>query len=72
MGRFGAVIGPIFGGFLLDLSLPTHINFIGFAIPGVLAAIAVCFVQDKYSDYKSPLLGRGLERAINEVKPKLG
>ncbi len=72
MGRFGAVIGPLFGGYLLSLSLPTHFNFIGFALPGILAAIAIYFVQDKYSDYKNPVLGHSLERQKNEVKPKLG
>jgi len=72
MGRFGAVIGPVFGGFLLELSLPTHINFIGFALPGILAAIAICFIQDKYSDFKSPIKVTGFEKLKKEVKPKLG
>ena len=72
IGRFGAVIGPVFGGYLLSLSLPTYINFIGFALPGILAAIAICFIQDKYSDYKSPVLARSLERSKTEVKVKLG
>ena len=52
MGRVGAIVGPTFGGLLLGLSLPTHLNFISFAIPGILGAIAILFVQDKYSDFK--------------------
>ncbi|MFJ8066855.1 MFS transporter [Psychrobacillus sp. NPDC096426] len=71
IGRFGAVIGPIFGGFLLDLSLPTHVNFIGFAFPGVLAAIAICFIQEKYSNFKNPILARSFESLKHEAKPKL-
>ena len=52
MGRIGAMIGPIFGGILLELSLPTHMNFISFAIPALLGALAILVVQDKYSDFK--------------------
>ena len=52
IGRFGAVAGPAFGGILLELSLPTHMNFLSFAIPPLIAAIAIWFVQDKYSNFK--------------------
>ncbi|MEH7276583.1 MFS transporter, partial [Neobacillus vireti] len=51
MGRIGAMLGPVFGGLLLELSLPTHMNFISFAIPALLGAIAISFIQDKYSDF---------------------
>ncbi|MFC2947597.1 MFS transporter [Virgibacillus sediminis] len=44
IGRVGAVVGPTFGGFLLMLGLPVHMNFIAFAIPGIIAAIAFSFV----------------------------
>ena len=52
IGRIGAMVGPFFGGLLLELSLPTHMNFISFAIPALLGALAISFVQDKYSDFK--------------------
>ena len=52
IGRFGAVAGPALGGILLELSLPTHMNFLSFAIPPLIAAIAIWFVQDKYSNFK--------------------
>ncbi|WP_085991207.1 MFS transporter [Oceanobacillus senegalensis] len=52
MGRFGAIVGPAMGGLLLDLNVPIIINFIMFAIPGILAAIAITFVQDRYSEFK--------------------
>ncbi|MDR7075956.1 AAHS family benzoate transporter-like MFS transporter [Neobacillus niacini] len=51
IGRIGAMLGPAFGGLLLELSLPTHMNFISFAIPALLGALAISFVQDKYSDF---------------------
>lgn len=44
VGRVGAIIGPTFGGILLTLSLPIQMNFIAFAVPGVIAAIAFLFV----------------------------
>ena len=49
IGRFGAIVGPMIGGFVLDSSLPLYANFLVFAIPGMIAAIAISFVQDKYS-----------------------
>ena len=49
IGRFGAIVGPMIGGFILDSSLPLYANFLVFAIPGMIAAIAISFVQDKYS-----------------------
>lgn len=44
IGRVGAIVGPAFGGVLLTLQLPVHMNFIAFAIPGIIAAIAFTFV----------------------------
>ncbi|MEO9300784.1 MULTISPECIES: MFS transporter [Acinetobacter] len=41
MGRFGAISGPLFGGFLLAINLPFEQNFMVFAIPGVIGAIAI-------------------------------
>ncbi len=53
IGRFGAILGPTIGGVLLELSLPNQMNFICFAIPGVIAAIATWVVQEKYSDFNT-------------------
>lgn len=47
VGRIGAIIGPTLGGVLLTLSLPIQWNFISFAIPGVIAALALWFVSEK-------------------------
>ena len=70
MGRIGAMVGPAFGGLLLELSLPTHMNFISFAIPALLGALAILVVQDKYSDFKmvvnKPVKTFG--QTVNEVK----
>lgn len=44
IGRIGAIIGPTFGGILLTLNLSIQMNFLAFAIPGILAAIAFSFV----------------------------
>ena len=49
IGRIGGMLGPIFGGFLLSAQLATQFNFLAFAIPCILAAIAILFVQEKYS-----------------------
>lgn len=52
VGRIGGILGPILGGTLLSLELPLQANFLAFAIPGALAAIAICFVSIRYS-YRS-------------------
>lgn len=41
VGRTGAIVGPILGGLLLAAELPLKANFIVFALPGVVAAIAM-------------------------------
>ncbi|GAB7386949.1 aromatic acid/H+ symport family MFS transporter [Bacillaceae bacterium] len=48
IGRLGAITGPMLGGVLLAMNLPMQMNFLAFAIPGMIAAIAVFFVQEKY------------------------
>lgn len=45
IGRSGAISGPILGGVLVSIQLPLHLNFIVFAIPGCVAALAMCFVR---------------------------
>ncbi|MEK4967377.1 MFS transporter [Cytobacillus sp. FSL R7-0696] len=47
IGRFGGMLGPLLGGFLLTAALPIHMNFIAFAIPGLIAAIALALVPIK-------------------------
>ncbi|MDO5650769.1 MAG: MFS transporter [Moraxella sp.] len=49
VGRTGAIIGPMLGGTLLAMALPHHMNFMVFAIPGVIAAIAVVLVSKKHA-----------------------
>lgn len=44
VGRIGGMTGPIMGGFLLGLALPNYMNFLAFAIPGAIAAIALAFI----------------------------
>ncbi|MFJ7755998.1 MFS transporter [Peribacillus muralis] len=48
IGRFGAILGPAMGGVLIELKLPVYMNFISFAIPAMIAAIAISFIQVKY------------------------
>lgn len=52
IGRIGGMLGPILGGFLLSISLPIQLNFIAFAIPGLIAAVALSFVPVKMAYYK--------------------
>lgn len=44
VGRSGAIAGPILGGALQAINMPLTSNFLAFAIPGVLAALAMILV----------------------------
>lgn len=41
IGRFGAIAGPFLGGTLMAMALPLKMNFFAFAIPGVVATLAI-------------------------------
>lgn len=41
IGRNGAIVGPLLGGALMAIELPLHLNFMAFAIPGAIAALAM-------------------------------
>jgi MFS transporter, AAHS family, benzoate transport protein len=57
VGRLGAIAGPVMGGFLFSMNLPYYQNFLAFAIPGMIGAIALFFVQERYSErYNTSLI----------------
>ena len=41
MGRIGAIVGPTLGGVLLSMELPLQQNFLIFALPAVISALAM-------------------------------
>ena len=41
IGRNGAIVGPLLGGALMTAQLPLQLNFMVFAIPGAVAALAM-------------------------------
>ena len=41
IGRNGAIVGPLLGGALMSAELPLQLNFLVFAIPGAIAALAM-------------------------------
>lgn len=47
VGRIGAIIGPLLGGILLTVGVPLYANFLAFAIPGVVAALAIVLIRDR-------------------------
>ena len=52
VGRIGAIVGPMLGGILMQLSLPHYQNFMAFAIPGIIAALAIALVGLKFYETK--------------------
>ena len=41
IGRNGAIVGPLLGGALMGIELPLQLNFLAFALPGAIAALAM-------------------------------
>jgi len=41
VGRIGAIVGPLLGGSLMAAALPLKMNFLVFAVPGLVAALAI-------------------------------
>lgn len=54
-GRLGAVSGPALGGYLLSQQFPNTFNFMVFAIPGVVAAIAVLLISRQVHKEAGPV-----------------
>ena len=65
IGRIGGMLGPIMGGFLLSITLPIHMNFIAFAIPGLIAAIALALVPVKHASKESNEIHAEVEPLTN-------
>jgi len=60
VGRTGAIVGPLLGGSLMAAALPLQMNFLAFAVPGLIAALAmVIFV----------LTGRSKAAAVANALP---
>jgi AAHS family benzoate transporter-like MFS transporter len=68
VGRSGAILGPMLGGVLLALQLPLQQNFLAFAIPGALAAIAMTMVvrSAQHSPEEEPNLAFAAETGMME------
>ncbi|KHO15778.1 major facilitator transporter [Acinetobacter baumannii] len=56
MGRFGAISGPLFGGFLLAVNLPFEQNFMVFSIPGIIGAIAIGLLNNHRPSVKQQIV----------------
>lgn len=55
VGRLGGIVGPLVGGILLGMNLPFEYNFLVFAIPGAIGAIAISFVNVKKAFKTKPI-----------------
>ena len=64
VGRMGGMIGPLLGGFLLSITLPIQMNFLAFAIPGVIAAVALALVPEKRSFMYTQAKQSGGEKVV--------
>ncbi|GAA4707880.1 hypothetical protein GCM10023215_56240 [Pseudonocardia yuanmonensis] len=58
VGRIGAIVGPLLGGALLTAKVPLSVNFLAFAIPGVIAATAVAFLPSRREAVEDGTVGK--------------
>ncbi|MCP3656821.1 MAG: MFS transporter [Herbaspirillum sp.] len=49
VGRTGAIVGPLLGGWLMAAALPLKMNFLVFAVPGLVAALSIIVFILRYS-----------------------
>jgi len=57
IGRNGAIVGPLLGGALLGINLPLQLNFMAFAVPGVVALAMTAFaISSKRSPEAAPVV----------------
>lgn len=54
VGRTGAIVGPLLGGSLMAAALPLKMNFLAFAAPGLVAALAIGFFIVWYGRHPAP------------------
>lgn len=54
VGRAGAIIGPLFGGWVLASGIGFEWNFYGFAVPALLGALFIGLVPRRRSDTTQP------------------
>jgi len=57
VGRIGAILGPVITGILMTMNLSLFGNFLGLAIPGLLACVAVFCIQDRFGFSAKPKRG---------------
>ena len=55
LGRAGAIIGPLMGGWILSSSLGYQWNFYGFAIPAIIAAVLIVGMARFTASSKAPV-----------------
>jgi AAHS family benzoate transporter-like MFS transporter len=56
IGRNGAIVGPLLGGALMGINLPLQLNFLAFAVPGAIAAIAMTVFAISAKRRRSPAM----------------
>jgi AAHS family benzoate transporter-like MFS transporter len=53
VGRFGGLLGPLVGGVLLSLHATLVTSYLAFAVPCLVSALAITFVQDRFAFNKA-------------------
>jgi MFS transporter, AAHS family, benzoate transport protein len=51
VGRVGAIVGPLLGGLLLAAKLPMALNFVAFAVPGLISVAAMMLFARRYRSH---------------------
>ncbi|SOD60379.1 MFS transporter, AAHS family, benzoate transport protein [Streptomyces zhaozhouensis] len=63
IGRVGGLLGPLVGGFLLDLDMPFPLYFVVFAVPALLAALTTLALRSTRG--RAPVEGAPTDGAVS-------
>jgi AAHS family benzoate transporter-like MFS transporter len=68
VGRLGAIVGPLFGGWVLDSGRGLDWNFYGFAVPAVLGVLVIAAVPRNGREPRTePVVGRARQTSTTRA-----
>ena len=70
IGRLGGILGPTLGGVILALNLPLNQNFMVLAIPAVIAAVAIAFINEEKNSVQTKEVAPKIYALASDLKER--
>ena len=71
VGRAGAIVGPLFGGWVLAAGIGTEWNFYGFAVPAMVGALLISLVPRRRVDEREQQHRAASLTAAGRIPPEV-